>query len=169
MHVTLWRLFTPTRRLSEFQFSDNFFGCVYDITFPDDYYTPARMLVGFYSFLCPVLGSGLVFRSKNPDCLQACGPFGQSCPCQKHPFTKITVLNLGKTISGDPGKSLRCSLNLRPLLCRVDLTYISGLVFLLLTEDIIDDLVSALNLSMFLSHVFKPGAGTSASNWVHLA
>ena len=29
---------------------------------------------------------------------------GQSCLCQKHPFTKITVWYLGRTISGQPGK-----------------------------------------------------------------
>lgn len=29
---------------------------------------------------------------------------GQSCLCQKHPFTKITAWYLGRTMSGQPGK-----------------------------------------------------------------
>ena len=38
-----------------------------------------------------------------------------SCPCQKHPCTKITVRYLGKTISGLPGRSFTCSRKRNPL------------------------------------------------------
>ncbi len=36
-------------------------------------------------------------------------PRTQSCPCQKHPCTKITLRNFGNTRSGFPGRSLRCN------------------------------------------------------------
>lgn len=36
-------------------------------------------------------------------------PFGHECRCQKHPWTKMTALSRGKTRSGVPGKSRRCS------------------------------------------------------------
>ncbi len=39
-----------------------------------------------------------------------------SWPCQKQPFTNIAVLNFDRTISGRPGKSLRCNRNLKPAL-----------------------------------------------------
>ncbi len=51
-----------------------------------------------------------------------------SCPCQKHPFTKITVLYFGKTMSGFPGSFLQCSRYLKPFACRNFLTSISGFV-----------------------------------------
>lgn len=41
-------------------------------------------------------------------------PCPQSCPCQKHPCTKITFRSLVKTMSGLPGRSLRQTLNLKP-------------------------------------------------------
>jgi hypothetical protein len=38
----------------------------------------------------------------------------KACLCQKHPCTKMTVLSLGSTRSGVPGRSLRCSLKRKP-------------------------------------------------------
>src|SRR6185312_3908590 len=52
------------------------------------------------------------------------------CPCQKQPLTKITVLYLGKTISGLPGRLLSWSLYRYPLACKNLRTNISGFVFL---------------------------------------
>lgn len=60
-----------------------------------------------------------------------------SCRCQKQPCTNITVRNFGKTISGDPGRSLRCSRNLSPSACSERLTIISGLVLVRPTDLII--------------------------------
>ena len=48
--------------------------------------------------------------------------------CQKQPWTKMTVLYLGSTISGLPGRSFRCRRNLYPMRCSKDLTFISGFV-----------------------------------------
>lgn len=74
----------------------------------------------------------------------ACLQVGQ--PCQKQPFTNITVLYFGNTISGLPGKLFGWSLNLYPNLCNIFLTLISGVVFVLCTFDII-------SLRVFLSKV----------------
>src|SRR5690606_4133494 len=52
------------------------------------------------------------------------------CPCQKQPFTKITVLYLVSVKSGFPGSFLLCSLYLKPLLCRYFRTSNSGFVLL---------------------------------------
>jgi len=52
-----------------------------------------------------------------------------SCPCQKQPFTNMTVLYLGNTISGFPGNFLSCKRYLNPLANKNLLTSISGLVF----------------------------------------
>ena len=41
-------------------------------------------------------------------------PRAQSCPCQKHPCTKIAFRRAGNTRSGVPGSSLRCNRNLNP-------------------------------------------------------
>ena len=53
-----------------------------------------------------------------------------SCPCQKQPWTKITALCRGKTISGLPKSFFTCSRNRYPILCKRERTSISGLVFL---------------------------------------
>ena len=53
-------------------------------------------------------------------------PRGQQCPCQKQPFTKITLFRAGKTISGVPGRSFRCSLNRKPRRCSTERTDSSG-------------------------------------------
>lgn len=49
--------------------------------------------------------------------------------CQKQPCTNTTVLNLGKTRSGVPGRSRRCRRNLRPARCMARRTTSSGRVF----------------------------------------
>ena len=61
----------------------------------------------------------------------------RSCWCQKQPCTKITVRYLGKTMSGLPGRSLRCSLKRNPAPCRSRRTVSSGLVFWLFTAAIV--------------------------------
>ena len=70
------------------------------------------------------------------------------CLCQKQPCTKITVRYLGNTISGFPGRSLRCSRNLYPELCTIERTFSSGLVSLLFIRDIFQLLCPRLRLSI---------------------
>lgn len=53
-----------------------------------------------------------------------------SCRCQKHPWTSTTVLCLGRTMSGRPGRSGAWSRNLYPIACNKRRTTISGFVFL---------------------------------------
>ena len=74
----------------------------------------------------------------------ACLQIGQ--PCQKQPFTKITVLYFGNTISGLPGRLCGCSRKRYPNLCRIFLTLISGVVFSLCT-------FAMISLRVFLSKV----------------
>ena len=62
---------------------------------------------------------------------------GQLCPCQKQPRTCMTVFRLGRTMSGEPGKSRLCSLKRKPALWSACRTVISGRVFLLFTLAII--------------------------------
>lgn len=53
-----------------------------------------------------------------------------SCPCQKQPLTKITVLYLASTMSGLPGRFFWQTRNLNPWANRNRRTSSSGLVFL---------------------------------------
>jgi len=48
--------------------------------------------------------------------------------CQKQPCTKTTIRYFGNTISGFPGRSLRCRLNRYPRVCKAERTAISGTV-----------------------------------------
>lgn len=50
-------------------------------------------------------------------------------PCQKHPFTKIAILNLRRTTSGEPGSAETCLWTRRPLACSTARTASSGAVF----------------------------------------
>ena len=59
-----------------------------------------------------------------------------SCPCQKHPFTKMQVRYLRNTMSGCPGSLGLFTLYLNPLLHKYFRTTISGFVSLLLTDAI---------------------------------
>lgn len=59
-----------------------------------------------------------------------------SCPCQKHPFTKMHVWYLRNTMSGCPGSLGLFTLYLNPLLHKYFRTTISGFVSLLLTAAI---------------------------------
>jgi hypothetical protein len=52
------------------------------------------------------------------------------CRCQKHPFTKTTVRNLGRTISGQPGSCLTWMRKRKPNRCNKDRTASSGFVSL---------------------------------------
>lgn len=60
-----------------------------------------------------------------------------SCPCQKQPFTKITVLYFGSTTSGFPGSFASFFRYQKPCENRYFLTISSGLVFLLRMGDIL--------------------------------
>ena len=60
----------------------------------------------------------------------------QSCLCQKHPLTKMTVLYLGSTISGHPGRRRTFFLYRSPLENRYFRTVSSGLELVLLIWDI---------------------------------
>lgn len=61
----------------------------------------------------------------------------QSWPCQKHPFTKMTVLYFRSTISGLPGKPAAWSRYRNPRANSPLRIRSSGLVFRLLMPDII--------------------------------
>jgi len=50
------------------------------------------------------------------------------CRCQKQPWTKITVRNLGSTRSGRPGRPDTCNRYLNPCACRYRRTRSSGFV-----------------------------------------
>ena len=63
--------------------------------------------------------------------------FAQPCQCQKQPWTKITLEKRESTISGIPGKSLRCRLNRYPSRWSILRTANSVEVFCLGTRDII--------------------------------
>ena len=67
--------------------------------------------------------------------------------CQKQPWTKITVPNRGKTISGLPGNALR-KVKRRPPRCSSDLTRRSGPVFLLRIRLMFQLRRSGVNLSI---------------------
>ena len=75
-----------------------------------------------------------------------------SCPCQKQPFTKITALYLGKTMSGLPGKFFTFFLNLNPLENRYFLTKISGLVSLPEILDMIEERLDFEYISDIINH-----------------
>ena len=48
------------------------------------------------------------------------------CRCQKQPLTKTTVRYFGRTMSGVPGRSLRCKRKRRPRACSICRTAISA-------------------------------------------
>lgn len=58
------------------------------------------------------------------------------CWCQKQPCTNITVLCLGKTISGQPASLRTCILKRKPISCSMERTLSSGVVSLLLIRRI---------------------------------
>ena len=70
------------------------------------------------------------------------------CRCQKQPWTKITALYLGKTISGQPGSLLTWIRNLYPILWSMERTITSGFVSLPLILDMFQLRFSLLNLSI---------------------
>lgn len=73
--------------------------------FPSNFSTQkARLLLGVVQFLHP------------------------RCRCQKHPWTKTTVLYFGMTMSGRPGSPLPCRRNRYPIRCNRLRTIISGVV-----------------------------------------
>lgn len=78
----------------------------------------------------------LIFLCQYSSLLDGQTNLPQSCLCQKHPLTNITVLYLESTISGHPG-SLRTFLRYRsPLEKRYLRTVSSGLELVLLIWDI---------------------------------
>ena len=76
--------------------------------------------------------------------------------CQKHPWTKIAILSRGRTMSGRPGRSLRCKRNRKPIRCRRLRTASSGRVSHARTHDINFDRFSGVSVSM-LNRVASPG------------
>ena len=71
-----------------------------------------------------------------------------SCPCQKHPFTKMHVLYFLSTMSGFPGNLGWLSLYLKPRLHRNFRTSISGFVFFPFIEAMHLCLCSGVSLSI---------------------
>ena len=80
------------------------------------------------------------------------------CRCQKHPCTKITVPYLGRTMSGVPGRSLRCSRKRKPKRCSMERTRSSGRVFFPRTFDIRALRWEGVSLSMNTSGPGRPRA-----------
>lgn len=60
----------------------------------------------------------------------------------------MAALCFGRTISGFPGRSFLCSLNLNPTECSEERTYFSGFVFFPLILDIIRERVAASTISV---------------------
>src|SRR5205085_11974828 len=63
----------------------------------------------FATFLSLLMLEFILFSHQSVLVLGTTKYLQPSCPCQKQPCTKITVLYFGKTISGFPGKSFTCS------------------------------------------------------------
>lgn len=88
------------------------------------------------------------------------------CRCQKQPCTKTTARYLGRTRSGLPGRSLPCSLNLKPRPCSRLRSTCSGCVSAPRIPAIIRDLVARsttstigkylLDNTQLLSHTNTP-------------
>ena len=72
------------------------------------------------------------------------------CRCQKHPWTKITALYFGKTMSGQPVSVLTWRRNLYPILWSRDRTMTSGFVSLPRILDMFQLRFSLVNLSIQL-------------------
>jgi len=64
-------------------------------------------------------------------------PRAQSCPCQKHPLTKMSLCSPGKTRSGFPGRSSRCNRKRKPMPWTSRRTINSGAVSLPFTARMI--------------------------------
>ncbi len=79
----------------------------------------------------------LIFFLQNEARVLGRRKFAQSWPCQKHPFTKITALYLGSTMSGFPGSSFTCSRKRKPSAWMALLIIRSGRVFLPFMDAII--------------------------------
>lgn len=70
----------------------------------------------------------LNFRVQNSCRVEGNIPRLQLCRCQKHPCTKMTFRCLGKTMSGFPGKSIRCNRKRNPIRWISERTASSGAV-----------------------------------------
>lgn len=87
-------------------------------------------------------------------------PLVQPWPCQKQPCTNTATRYLGKTMSGVPGRSRRCSLNRIPAACAALRTASSGAVFFPPTFDMSRERASMLSLSAIDSPARRPSGGT---------
>ena len=96
-----------------------------------------------------------IFCSQNSLFWTGSLPRGHECPCQKQPCTNTAVRYFGKTMSGEPGRSLRCSRKRKPSLCNRDLTMSSARVFLFRTRDIISRLFDSGNISVMAGSHFR--------------
>ena len=77
------------------------------------------------------------------------------CRCQKQPWTKITVRNLGSTRSGQPGSFDTCKRYLNPRACRYRRTRSSGFVSAgpiaaIIRERVLASTTSTINYRSFL-------------------
>lgn len=72
--------------------------------------------------------------------------------CQKHPWMSITDLYFGRTMSGEPGRSLACRRYLKPEAWSPWRTTISGFVF----REPIRDIISDLFIGAFSAKQFSP-------------
>ena len=96
---------------------------------PNDSGAPAQFLSkGASPPPYPLSCCGRFWPASRPHCWPAGSrlPRGQSCPCQKQPWTKSASLRAGKTRSGEPGRALRCSRYRRPIAWTTRRTFISG-------------------------------------------
>ncbi len=91
-----------------------------------DMFFASRVL--FFSILSPQNTAFVLGSTKNEH---------PSCPCQKQPLTKTTLLYLGKTMSGLPGRRLSLVRYRSPFLNKKRLTSNSALVSLPLMERMI--------------------------------
>jgi len=78
-------------------------------------------------------------------------PLAQLWPCQKQPWTKITLRSRGKTRSGVPGRSARWRRYRKPRACTIRRTIISGPVFFPLTACMVRLLSSGDSTNLSLS------------------
>lgn len=90
-----------------------------------------------------------------------------TCRCQKHPCTKITVLNLGNTRSGFPGSRASWSRYLNPALCRALLITSSGLVSFPRIDAMIRERVLVSTMSPIIARKRDEPALTCSRHQVH--
>ena len=98
-------------------------------------------------------------------------PYRQRCECQKQPWTKIILRRDGSTMSGLPGRSLRCRRKRYPIRCTIDRTINSGLVSRDPIRDMLNDRCAEectsviADCSLLLQHELHGNHGTVAQDF----